>query len=284
MSSPSNLSQTGDLAMLVGRDHKHFILRLESDSELQTHRGVIRHNDAIGKPWGSLVESHLGSRFYLVEPSLHDLLLNLRRNSQIMYPKDIGYALLRLSIGPGKTVIEAGTGSGGLTTALAWAVGPQGKVISYDRRQDMQDLAARNLRRVGLEDRVEFKLRDVSEGFEEAEADALFLDLPIPQAVLPHIRTALRSGGSFGAILPTANQVAALLEALQQHAFAFVEVCEIMLRFYKVVPQRLRPTDRMVAHTGYLVFARPVITPMEPEPTEDDEESAASQPQDAVDG
>jgi tRNA (adenine57-N1/adenine58-N1)-methyltransferase len=284
MEGPTNLSKAGDLAMLVGRDHKHFILRLEPEAELQTHRGVIRHNDAIGKLWGSLVESHLGSRFYLVEPSLHDLLLNLRRSSQIMYPKDIGYVLLRLSIGPGKTVVEAGTGSGGLTTALAWAVGSQGRVISYDRRQDMQDLAARNLRRLGLEDRVEFRLGDVSQGFGEVQADALFLDLPTPQAVLPHVPTALRSGGSFGAILPTANQVAALLEALQRQAFAFVEVCEILLRFYKIVPQRLRPTDRMVAHTGYLVFARPVITPMEPEPREDDEEFTEPQPQDPIDG
>lgn len=255
----------GDLAMLVGRDHRHFIVRLSPEAELQTHRGVLRHVDLIGQPWGARVESHLGARFHLLEPSLHDLLLGIRRNSQIVFPKDIGYILLNLSVGPGKTVLEAGTGSGALTTALAWAVGPQGRVISYDRREDMQALARRNLARVGLEDRVTFRLRDIAEGFEETEVDALFLDLPRPEAYLPQVRAALGSGGAFGALLPTANQVSTLLEALQRQAFAFVEVCELLLRFYKPVPERLRPTDRMVAHTGYLVFGRPVLEPAEPD-------------------
>ncbi len=248
----------GDLIMLVGRDHKHFILRLEAGAELQTHRGVIRHDDMIGKPWGTLVPSHLGSPFYLLQPALHDLLLGIRRSSQIIFPKDIGYIMLRLSVGPGKTVLEAGTGSGALTTAFAWAVGPDGRVLSYDRRADMQELARRNLRRVGLVDRVTFRLRDIGEGFEDGEVDSLFLDLPDPHNYLPQARAALKGGGALGAILPTTNQVTLLLDALRRERFAFVEVCELSLRFYKPVPERLRPTDRMVAHTGYLVFARPV--------------------------
>lgn len=271
-------AQEDDLAMLVGRDHKHFILRLKPEGELQTHRGVIKHSALIGQPWGSQIETHLGSQFFLVEPSLHDILLNIRRTSQIIFPKDIGYILLYLSVGPGKTVVEAGTGSGALTTALAWTVGPQGRVISYDRREDMQDLARRNLRKNGLEDRVEFKLKDISQGFDETDVDALFLDLPSPHLLLPQVRSALRSGGAFGAILPTTNQVAELLEALEHHNFAFVEVCELFLRYYKVVPQRLRPTDRMVAHTGYLIFARPVLTRPELDEAEDDRESAHEQP------
>jgi len=258
-----NTAQPGDLAMLVARDHKHFILRLEPGAELQTHRGVVRHDAMIGGPWGSMIESHLGSRFYLVQPALHDILLNIRRSSQIIFPKDLGYILLRLSVGPGKTVIEAGTGSGALTTALAWAVGPGGRGISYDRRADMQELAMRNLRRVGLEDRVVFKERDIEQGFDEVEADALFLDLPTPHLFLPQVRAALQGGGAFGAILPTTPQVAALLQAMEQHPFAFIEVCELLLRHYKPIPERLRPTDRMVAHTGYLVFGRPVTSPPE---------------------
>jgi tRNA (adenine57-N1/adenine58-N1)-methyltransferase len=264
-------AQAGDLAMLVARDHKHFILRLEAGAELQTHRGVVRHDGMIGSDWGSMIQSHLGSRFYLVQPSLHDILLSIRRSSQIIFPKDLGYILLRLSVGPGKTVVEAGTGSGALTTALAWAVGPTGRVISYDRRADMQELAARNLRRVGMEDRVAFKERDIEQGFDETEVDALFLDLPTPHLYLPQVRAALQGGGAFGAILPTTPQVATLLQAMEEHPFAFVEVCELLLRHYKPIPQRLRPTDRMVAHTGYLVFARPVTTPPEFDVAADDE-------------
>ncbi len=255
-------TRTGDLAMLVAHDQKRFFLRLETGKDLQTHHGVLQHDDLIGIPWGSEIRSHLGKRYYLLEPTLKDLLLNIKRRSQIIFPKDIGYILLRLSIGPGKTVVEAGTGSGALTTALAWMVGPQGKVISYDRREDMQALAHRNLKRVGLEGQVEFRLHDIAEGFDETEVDALFLDLPSPQIYLPQARVALCNGGTFGSILPTANQVSALLYALQRNSFALMEVCEIFLRFYKPVPERLRPTDRMVAHTGYLVFARAII----PEP------------------
>lgn len=267
------VAQAGDVVMLVGREHRYFIFRLEPHADLQTHRGVVKHDALIGLPWGSLAESHLGSKFYLVEPALHDILINTRRNSQIIFPKDIGYILVRLSVGPGKIVVEGGTGSGALTTALAWAVGPQGKVITYERREDMQELARRNLQRVGLDDRVVFKLRDIAQGFDETDADALFLDLPNPEQFLPQVRAALHPGGAFGTILPTTNQVSALLEAMQQQSFAFVEVCELMLRFYKVVPQRLRPTDRMVAHTGYLIFARPVVALLETGTGEADKES-----------
>lgn len=245
--------------MLVSHDRKRYFIRLEPEKELQTHRGVIQHDDLIDIPLGSEIQSHLGINHYLIEPSLRDLLLHIRRRSQIVFPKDIGYILLRLSAGPGQTIIEAGTGSGALTTAFAWAVGQEGKVISYDRREDLQKLARQNLQRVGMEDRVEFRLRDISEGFSENDVEALFLDLPSPHIFLHQVRETLSNSGRFGAILPTTNQVSALIESLKKHDFDLIDVCEIYIRFYKPVAERLRPTDRMVAHTGYLVFARPVF-------------------------
>jgi len=166
-------------------------------------------------------------------------------------------------------VIEAGTGSGALTTAFAWAVGPQGKVISYDRREDMTSLARENLTRVGLEDRVLLRTQDIMNGFEEENIEAIFLDLAKPHQYLSQVQAAMSSGASFGAILPTANQVSQLLAALQQHSFALIDVCEILLRYYKTVPERLRPVDRMVAHTGYLVFARSVTASAEGEASTD---------------
>lgn len=244
--------------MLVTPDHKRSILRLESGSETHTHQGIFNHDDLIGIPWGSQIESHLGSSHLIVEPSLRDLLLQTQRRSQIIFPKDIGYILLRLSVGPGKTIAEAGTGSGALTTAFAWMVGAEGRVVSYDRREDMQTLAAKNLEKVGLADRVEMRLKDIKEGFDLSGVDALFLDLPSPHIYLPQVRSALKPGGVLGTIVPTANQVSDLLTAFDAHSFGTTDVCEILLRFYKLVPDRLRPTDRMVAHTGYLVFSRPV--------------------------
>jgi tRNA (adenine57-N1/adenine58-N1)-methyltransferase len=248
-----------DLAMIVSSDHKYLFIRMEKGKELQTHRGILKHDDIIGIPWGSEIRSHLDMRFYVLEPTLRDLLLHIKRKSQIIYPKDIGYILLRLSIAPGKTVVEAGTGSGSLTLALAWSVGPEGRVISYDRRADMQNLARKNLERVGLEDRVDLKRKDIEEGFEESGVEALFLDLPAPEQYLGQARTALVDGGMLGIIVPTTNQVIDILHGISIHAFELIDVCEIALRFYKPVPERLRPVDRMVAHTGYLIFARAVI-------------------------
>jgi tRNA (adenine57-N1/adenine58-N1)-methyltransferase len=164
-----------------------------------------------------------------------------------------------MGIGPGTTVIEAGTGSGALTTALAWAVGSSGKVYSYEIREEMQNLARKNLRRIGLSDRVVLKLGNIGDGFEEKDVDALFLDIPNPYDYLHFVRQALIPGGSFGCILPTMNQVERLLRALSQNHFVSLDVCEIMLRYYKPVANRLRPTDRMVAHTGYLIYSRTII-------------------------
>ena len=269
------LVEPGDQVLLLGSDRKPFFLRAAEGGELQTHHGVVPHLSIIGQPWGSEVRSHMGYAFLILAPSLHDVLLYLRRQSQIIFPKDIGYILLRLSVGPGRTIVEAGTGSGGLTTALAWSVGGQGRVISYDRREDMQKLARQNLERIGLESQVTLKLRDVSTGFDETDVDALFLDLPDPHLVLPQARAALRNGAPLGAIVPTANQVSELIEALERNDFGFIEVCEIMLRFYKIIPARLRPVDRMVAHTGYLIFARTLMPGAVPPASNGDESEPA---------
>jgi tRNA (adenine57-N1/adenine58-N1)-methyltransferase catalytic subunit len=252
------LTQAGAVVQLVGRDNKYFIIRLTPGLRLETHRGIFTHDALIGQPLGTEVFTHLGHAFFLVEPSTDDLIRDIKRSSQIIYPKDSGFILMKLSIQPGQTVIEAGSGSGGMTTVLAQMVGPTGRVISYDIRSDMQTLAQRNMQRIGLAERVTFKLRDIAEGFDEVDADAFFLDVPNPWDYTGVVRQALKGGGFFGSILPTANQVSTLLVALQRDGYEFVEVCEVLLRYYKTVPERLRPTDRMVAHTGYLIFGRPV--------------------------
>lgn len=275
--SSSIHAQHGDLVQLVSPSNKVFIFSLIPGGELHTHRGIVYHDELVGKNWGSQVHTHLGSIYFLLQPSLSDILKETKRSTQIMYPKDIGYILVTMGIGPGSRVLEAGTGSGALTTALAWAVGPQGKVYSYEQRPEMQNLARKNLQRVNLFERVDFKIRDISQGFDEENVDALFLDVPNPYDYLGQVRQSLKSGGYFGSILPTTNQVARLLGAFHQYQFAFVEVCEIMLRFYKVVSERFRPADRMVAHTGYLIFARPMLIPEKdgiPEETSSHQEAA----------
>ncbi len=264
MGGISNIARDGDLVELVGLRHKHFIIPLKAGAKFETHRGVIQHDDLIGKAWGTQVFSHLGAPFFLLQPSLADLLTDLPRSTQILYPKDIGFILVTMGIGPGKKVIEAGTGSGSMTIAMAYAVGAEGRVISYEIRPDMQNLAKKNLERVGLASRVDFKLRDIQSGFDETDSDAFFLDVPNPYDYIPQVRAALKPGGFLCSLLPTVNQVEQLLVALRRERFAFIEVCEILVRYYKAEPARLRPTDRMVAHTGFLIFARRI------EPSEDE--------------
>lgn len=264
ITSSSPIARAGDLAQLVGLRHKHFILTLQADAELQTHRGILQHNDLIGKAWGSQVFSHLGAPFFLLQPSLADVLTELPRNTQILYPKDIGFILVTMGIGPGQTVMEAGTGSGSMTIALAHTVGAEGRVISYEQKQDTQNLARKNLERVGLASRVDFKLRDIAEGFDETNVDAFFLDVANPYDYTGQVRAALKPGGYFCTLIPTFNQVEKTLYALRRNRFAFIDTCEILLRYYKSEPARIRPTDRMVAHTGFLIFARRI------EPTNDE--------------
>ncbi|TET54757.1 MAG: tRNA (adenine-N1)-methyltransferase [Anaerolineales bacterium] len=252
-------AEVNELALLVGRDRKSFILRLEQGVEYHTHRGVIRHDDLIGAAWGSQAPTHLGHPFLLLRPSTDDIVRDLKRTTQIIYPKDAGYILMRMAITSGCRVIEAGTGSGALTIVLAQAVGPKGRVYSYEVRPEMQRLARENLKGLGLGKNVEFKERDIAEGFDETDVDALFLDVQTPWDYLEQVHGALAGGGFFGCLLPTTNQVTRVLAALHESGFGLMQVEELLLRPYKAVPARLRPMDRMVAHTGYLIFARAIV-------------------------
>jgi len=247
------------LVFLFSQDYKTFQLILKPGSRAHTHRGIVDHDDLIGQPLGRKLRSHTGHVFWVLEPSTYDLVRQARRTTQIMYPKDIGYLLLRLNVLPGKRVIECGTGSGGLTLALARAVQPSGMVYSYEYRAEIQDVARDNLERLGLLPYCTLALRDAAEGFGETEVDALFYDMREPWEYLEQAHAALKGGGFFGAILPTTNQVAHLLHDLRRSGFAGLEVEELILRPYKAVPARLRPMDRMIAHTGYLVFARKIL-------------------------
>lgn len=254
-------AQAGDTVLLVSdKDRRCYIRTLDPGRKLETHRGFIAHDDLIGQLLGQRVYTHLGFPYFLLTPTTEELIRYIRRQSQIIFPKDAGYIIMKLGIKPGTIVIEAGTGSGALCMALATMVGDTGHVFSYEVREDMQEMALQNLKRVGLTDRVTSKLRDISAGFDETDVDALFLDVSIPQRFLDQARAALRGGGVLGCIVPTVNQLTGMVEALVTHpGYGFVEVDELLLRSFKTLPSRVRPEDQMVGHTGYLIFARAVI-------------------------
>jgi tRNA (adenine57-N1/adenine58-N1)-methyltransferase len=248
--------QPGDLVQLVSPKGKRYLRVAGAEDELHTHDGKLDLKSICDLDYGQCIRTHLDREYRLFKPTLYELVKKIERQTQIIYPKDIGYILFKLSIGPGARVVEAGCGSGSLTLALAWFVGPQGKVVSLERRPEFAGLCAKNLSKVGLLDRVDIREQDVEQGFGQPEADAVFIDLRTPWDYLDQIAAGVKNGHPVGFLLPTMNQVTALLQAMQDTAFTETEVVEILVRHYKPVPDRFRPQDRMVAHTGYLIFAK----------------------------
>lgn len=258
MAASPNIIRAGQLVQIAPKKGKTKIIRLALDAKHQSNDGIIEHHQIIGKEWGSIVESHTGKKFLLLQPALDDLIRTVKRNSQTLYPKDIAYIILSLGIGPGDDIIEVGSGSGAMTIALAHTVGREGRVFSYDRRPEIQAAAIENVEFLSLSHQVSFKLRDVEEGLDEKNMKAIFVDLANPEDYLGQFKAALQKGGFFACILPTSNQVSQLLLALKKSGFSQFEVSEILHRYYKAIARRLRPADTMTAHTGYLIFARNV--------------------------
>lgn len=256
------------MILLVSPKGKRYLRRFDQDTVLHTQEGMIRFSEVARAGSGGAVATHIGHVFRILRPTTHDLIKGVKRSTQIMYPKEIGYVILKLGIGPGIRVVESGSGSGGLTTALAWHVGDTGRVYTFEKRPEFYALSGENLDAVGLSHRVSRHNHDIAEGFypdsvvkgdpssDPTDADALFLDVRTPWDYLPQAAEVVRPGAPVGFLLPTTNQISELLWALESSPFEDVEVLEILVRRYKPVPERLRPEDRMVAHTGFLVFAR----------------------------
>lgn len=246
----------GSLVIYVTPKGRRYLKRLEEGQDWHSNDGTLAAADVAALDFGSVAATNAGVPIRIEEATLHDLLLGVKRQTQIIYAKDIAYICLRLGVGPGRTVIEAGCGSGALTLGLSWFAGPTGKIVSHDAREEFTRLARRNLDWAGLGDNVELHCRDIAEGFAVSGADALFLDVRTPWDYLGQALAAVRPGATLGFLLPTVDQVSKLLLGLENGPFAEIEVGELFLRGWKPVADRLRPADRMTAHTGFLVFCR----------------------------
>ena len=246
-----------DLVIIVTPKGKRSLRRVDENQDMHTQDGILRMADVVEAPFGSEVCTTLGVPYRIQKPTLNDIVKGVKRQTQILYPKDIGYICMRLGVGPNRTVIEAGTGSGSLTVALSWFSGTTGKVHTFEAREEFHKLARRNLEWAGVGQNVTMHCQDIAEGFGDVTgADALFLDVRTPWDYLKHIPAAVTPGAALAFLLPTVDQVGKLLLGLEQGPFDDVEVCEILVRRWKPIADRLRPEDRMVAHTGFLIFAR----------------------------
>lgn len=248
--------KNNDLVILVNPKGKRYLRRVLAGEDLHNNDGCLAMDDVLAAGFGGVAVTRQGVPYQILRPGLYDLAKGVKRKTQIIYPKDISYICLRLNVGNGRRIIEAGSGSGGLTLALSWFAGEQGRVYTYEARPEFFELTAKNLAWAGLGHNVTQHNRDICEGFVEREVDALFLDVRTPWEYLDQALEALSPGGQLGFLVPTVDQVSRLLHAFETRDLAEVEVMEILLRRWKAVADRLRPDDRMIAHTGFLVFAR----------------------------
>ncbi len=257
--------QFGDTILLLDPEGKRIVVRLMPKQRVDSHLGFILHETFLGYAYGSKIPTQLGEGFVMLPPSTQDLIMKVSRATQIVYPKDIGYLLMKMNIHPGVRVVEAGTGSGAMTLALARMIQPNGKVFTYEERAEHQENARKNIERAGLSPYVEFRVRDIRAGFDERDADALFLDVREPWLFLAQAHAALTPGGFFGSLVPTTNQVSEMLGEFERMGnWVEIEVSEILHRKFKTNADRLRPDDRMIAHTGFILSARPVSVQVEP--------------------
>jgi tRNA (adenine57-N1/adenine58-N1)-methyltransferase catalytic subunit len=234
------------------------LVRLARGPQKVGNEGVLDLTDQIGKSPGAAV-TWLGTTYWALRPSLSDLLSSVRRGAQIVTAKDAIHLLFLAGVGPDATVAEAGSGSGALTVVLAYAVGPNGRVISYDRRDDFLEAARSNVRRAGLEARVSFRKRDVTvDGLDTSDLSSVVLDLPEPWAVLASARSALAPGGYVATYTPTYNQLEQTVRALRDLRFDEVRALELLERGLHVGEGGTRPAFEMLGHTGFLATGRRV--------------------------
>jgi len=239
---------------------KTYLIKAEAGKSFHTHKGFIKFDDLIGKEYGSTIHSSLGFEFTALKPLLHDYIMKSARQTQITYPKDIALIVMFSGIGPGSRVVESGTGTGALTTALAHYVQPDGRIYTYEIREEFQRTAQKNLQRAGVAGYVELKNKDVTAEIEEKDIDSVVLDLAVPWLVVPHANGALKPCGTIVSFSPTIDQVVKTVEALKEKGFVNIETIECLMRGMQVERGKTRPHTLMTGHTGYITFSRKALT------------------------
>lgn len=247
--------QAGEPVILVESDGTRHLVRAGGGAQRIQGLGVLDPARLVGLAWGSRIEQ-VGKTLTLLKPSTPDLLAALRRKAQIILPKDASRIVLECDVRAGSVVVEAGIGSAALTTVLARAVLPGGKVHTYELREDFAAWGRANLEAAGLMDAVDLKVQDVRGGIVEREVDAVILDMPDPGLAVPAAWEALRHGGHFASYSPLMTQVEATHQALQKQGFREARTMELLERAWVIGERGARPDFDMLGHTGFLTFAR----------------------------
>jgi tRNA (adenine57-N1/adenine58-N1)-methyltransferase len=249
----------GDPALPIDAKGRQFLLKLETGRTFQFHQGSIPHESLIGEEDGSWVEVSGGARMLLIRPRLSDYILKMKRGAQVVYPKDLGPILVYADIGPGMTVLEAGTGSGALTLALIRAVGPTGRVVSVEIREDHAAHARKAIERWhgSVPSNLDLLTGDALEVVSDLRPERIVLDLPDPTPIIQAAATHQPTGGVLCCYLPTVPQLEVAVESARgTGCFGEIEVKEFLFRDWKIEGRSVRPEHSMIGHTGFLVFMR----------------------------
>lgn len=255
-SGPFEQGERVQLSDPKGRLHT---VTLEAGKQFHTHRGAIEHDELIGAPEGSVVPSTSGTLYLALRPLLSDFVLSMPRGAAVIYPKDAAQIVALGDVAPGITVLEAGAGSGSLTCSLLRAVGPGGRVLSYELRDDHADVAVGNVESFfgAAPDNWRLRRTDVTAHPVDEPVDRVVLDMLSPWEVLPAVVPALRPGGVLVGYVATTTQLSRLVEALRaEGGFTEPSSWETFVRGWHVVGLAVRPEHRMIGHTAFLVTAR----------------------------
>ncbi len=247
----------GERAILIDERGRKYLVKAER-RQLHTDFGVLDLAELIGAEPGARIRSHVGREFVVLSPRVVDYLQKMRRMPQIMLPKDAAQIVAYTGVGPGDSVVDAGAGSGALAIFLGNLVRPNGRVVSYEVREDFAKVAEENIALAGLSDVVKVKRKDIYEGIDERDVDLVTLDLPQPERALAYVDGALKPGGHLAVFSPCIEHIQRLYVELQKYRFTNHRTIECLVREFEVKPGATRPSTRMIAHTGYLTFVRKI--------------------------
>lgn len=251
--------QAGDACLLFDQKGRRYLIELIAGAQFHYHHGALPHDDIIGIEEGSALRTSLGRALTVLRPRLADFALKMPRGAAVVYPKDTGAILVWADIRPGDTVVEAGTGSGALTMALSRAVGDSGRVITFEVRQDHAELAAKRIKGFfgAVPGNIDLRVGAVEDGLGDLRPDRIVLDLPEPWHLVEAAAGNLAAGGIFCCYLPTVPQVQTVRDAITATgSFLDVMTFEMLMREWAVEGRSVRPSHRMIGHTGFITVAR----------------------------
>jgi tRNA (adenine57-N1/adenine58-N1)-methyltransferase catalytic subunit len=256
--------EAGDRVTLSDPKGRQHSVVLNPGGQFHTAKGAILHDHLIGGPEGVVVASTGGVDYLALRPLLRDVTVKMPRGAAVVYPKDAALILTGADIFPGARVVEAGVGSGALTLTLLRAIGPTGRLISYERREDFAEIARRNVESFlgGPHPAWDLRVGDLVTSLsavplEFGTVDRVVLDMLAPWECTSAVADLLCPGGVLCCYVATTPQLARTVETLRVHTgFTEPDASETLTRGWQAEGLAVRPKHAMVGHTGFLIFAR----------------------------